>query len=158
MRKHITANTNRFAHQLRKAYPSMTWGEAFRTALLLGARVECGSVQANTSVFGQWTLESQHSVAGHFWALNKLYTDSGELGRAITFKRVAQTLYALTEQGIRATWSEILLQKGWKESVRKEMIECFICGIDSIDTTERMMTLITELNPTHPIKYPNWRF
>lgn len=158
MRKHITANTNKFAHQLRKAYPSMTWGEAFRTALQLGTRVDCVTVQNSASVFGQWTLESQHSVAGHFWALNKLYAESGEFGRSITFKRVAQTLYTLTEQGIQATWGEILLQKGWKESVRKEMIECFICGIDSVDTTDRMMNLITKLNPTHPINLPKWVF
>jgi len=158
MRKHITANTNKFAHQLRKAYPSMTWGEAFRTALQLGTRVDCVTVQNSASVFGQWTLESQHSVAGHFWALNKLYAESGEIGRSITFKRVAQTLYTLTEQGIRATWGEILLQKGWKESVRKEFVECFICGIDSVDTTDRMMSLITKLNPTHPINLPKWRF
>ena len=156
--KFISGSTNRFAWKLRKAYPSMTWGECFRTALLLGNWTDRPEVDQSSSVFGTWTLDSQHSVAGHFWALGKCYDELQDKGRSFKFKKIASTLYSLCDEGINVSWAEIVNQKGWAEGVRKEFIECFMSGIDSVDTTDRMMSLMARLprERTAIIRNPRW--
>ena len=156
--KFISGSTNRFAWKLRKAYPSMTWGECFRTALLLGEWTDRVETNKSSSVFGTWNLQSQHSVAGHFWALGKCYDELQDAGRSFIFKKISKILYGLCENGIQVTWAEVLNQKGWAEGIRREFIECFMSGIDSVDTTDRMMALQAQIGyeKTSIIRNPHW--
>lgn len=157
--KFITGEVNKLAHQLRKAYPSLTWGEAFRFAIK-GVPAQRSAYMSPTSVFGAWTLPSQRSLAGHFWALAKSYEELNDAGRAYSFKNVAGLLYSLCDEGITLTFGEVISRKGWGESIISEMIEAFSVGIDGIGNTSRMINLYLQ-NPNmyqRNIVSPMWTF
>jgi len=156
--KFITGEVNKLAHQLRKAYPSLTWGEAFRFAIK-GVPAQRSFYMNETSVFGAWTLPSQRSLAGHFWALAKAYEEISDAGRAYSFKNAAGLLYSLCDEGITLTFGQAVTRKGWGESIISEMIEHFVSGIDSVDTTDRMIhlhSLIPSLGKRYVL--PRWTF
>jgi hypothetical protein len=154
----ITGNINKLAHKIRKAYPSLTWGQCFRFALR-GISAQ-GAAEERTSVFGDWTLPSQRSLAGHFWALSLAYRDlEGDAGRAYKFKQVAGLLYSLCDEGITMSFGEAVTRKGWGESIHLEMIEAFVCGLDSVDTTDRMMALCNKHQGLgRKVARPVWTF
>ena len=156
--KFITGEVNKLAHQLRKVYPSLTWGQAFRFAIK-GVPAQRSMYMEPTSVFGAWTLPSQRSPAGHFWALAKSYEQLNDPGRAYSFKNVAGLLYSLCDEGITLTFGQAISRKGWGESIISEMIECFVSGLDSVDTTDRMIHLHTLIPSLHS-RYvnPRWTF
>lgn len=156
--KFITGEVNKLAHQLRKVYPSLTWGQAFRFAIK-GVPAQRSMYMEPTSIFGAWTLPSQRSLAGHFWALAKSYEQLNDPGRAYSFKNVAGLLYSLCDEGITLTFGQAISRKGWGESIISEMIECFVSGLDSVDTTKRMMHLHTLIPSLHS-RYvnPRWTF
>jgi hypothetical protein len=156
--KLITGNINSLAHKIRKAYPSLTWGECFRFALR-GVAGQ-GFVNSRTSIFGQWSNKSQKTIAGHFWALSLAYRDlEGDAGRAYKFKQVAGLLYSLCDEGITLNFGQAVERKGWGESILLEMIEIFVCGIDGVDTTDRMIALCNKHQGlSKKIALPKWDF
>jgi len=156
--KFITGEVNKLAHQLRKAYPSLTWGEAFRFAIK-GVPAQSSMYMEPTSVFGAWTLPSQRSLAGHFWALAKAYEQLNDAGRAYSFKKVAGLLYSLCDKGVTLTFGQAISRKGWGESIISEMIEHFVSGLDGVCTTDRMIQLHTLIPSFHSrYKLPRWTF
>lgn len=153
----FNSSVNKLAWTLRKSFPSLTWKAAFHLAC------NCGPIDHNlfksSSIFGTWTLESQHSMAGHFWALNKVYTEAGDFGRAYSFKKVASLLYSLCDEGISLSFAQVVSRKGWSLSTMIEMVQFYWSGsTGGFDTTDRMIDLINTYKPTHPIRNPIWVF
>ena len=152
----FNSSVNKFAWTLRKAFPSLTWKECFHLA------VNCGQVDRNlfsaSSIFGTWSLESQHSMAGHFWALNKTYENLGDTGRAYKFKQVASLLYSLCDEGICFSFAQVVSRKGWSLAIMVEMVQFYWSGsTGGIDTTDRMIRLLNQGAYNHSYyKNPRW--
>lgn len=165
MQNLFTSELNKLAHKIRRS-TSLTWGASLRIAI---KTTKCNNSVAeqealkDQSLFGKWTLNSQHGLAGHFWALKCLYKEAGDLGRSKAFERVSSQLYAATEEGVALDFEYATSTKGWGDSVIHELIDYFICASTSTaqhtDHTDRVMSLILDTNTqSERIRFPRWWF
>ena len=79
----ITSSANKIAHALRRAYPQLTWGEAFRLAIASESAGERDVCRVD-SVFGVWRKQTQEKVGEQMLAIGAAYSLLGD-GRAHTF-------------------------------------------------------------------------
>jgi hypothetical protein len=157
----ISSEQNKLAHRIRRAHPSMSWGQCFglaRDLIKEGIFIE----DLEFSVFGQWTLETQQGIAGHFWALRCLYREVGEQGRSVAFERVANQIYAASDEGVELSFDYVLKSSYWGASVIRELIEYYkaaaLTGDGYTDHTQRIMNLISRANSSDSrVRKPYWR-
>lgn len=122
--KFITANTNKIAHSLRRAYPQLTWGDAFRMAIAAeGASLR--DVMRADSVFGSWHQNSQKKVAEQLCAIGGAYALLGDKGRSRAFGNIGAMLKQASYAGMTGGFADLLAQRGIGMSITLEIIEMF---------------------------------
>ena len=160
----ISSYINNIAHNIRRAHKSLTWGQAFRTAVMIA---KCPGVTETlhrpSSLYGTWNPKTVRAIAGHFWALKCLYRDSGDLGRSAAFGRVAQALFAAWEGGYGVNYQAFISQRGVGASVINELVDYYCCAVTGTDYytdhTNRIMGLLATNNaPLQRVNLPTWTF
>lgn len=120
----ITSSANKIAHALRRAYPQLTWGEAFRLAIASESAGE-RDVRRVDSVFGVWRKQTQEKVGEQMLAIGAAYSLLGD-GRAHTFTNFGKVLASATRRGVMGGFADMLALKGVGESVISEVVEMFV--------------------------------
>lgn len=149
----ITAALNKMAHRIRRAFPSLTWGESFRLAIRTGEVIDHPATMAETSVFGRWTPVSHRALAGHFWALKLGYREMGDEGRSFWAGRIAQTLFATWEEGVQWSFSACISATVFGEQALLEVVEFFRASAFREHTAR-----VLKLPNTDVVHRPHWSF
>lgn len=160
----FTSELNQLAHRIRREN-DISWGESLRFAIQL-VKINTSAIpfaMRSSSVFGNWTLNSQRALAGHFWALRAMYRHLGDLGRAKAFECVSSQLYAASDEGVTLRFRYALTTKGWGDAVLAELLDYFVCGTLGTplftDHTDRVMDLLVRTNSKHTrVNLPYWTF
>lgn len=152
----FSSEINILAHRIKRA-SGLSWRESLHLAIN-SYQPELLGIQSPTSVWGEWTPQTQRALAGHFWALKLLNAKAGDQGRAHAFGRVANNLFACWENHGRISWADTYRYKGWGDSVRAEILDYYMSA-QCNDQTDRMIDLILRTQtPAQQIHMPRWTF
>lgn len=152
----FSSEINILAHRIKRA-SGLSWRESLHLAIN-SYQPELLGLQSPTSVWGEWTPQTQRALAGHFWALYRLYRKAGDVGRAHAFGRIANSLFSCWENNGRICWNDTYRFTGWGDSVRAEILDYYISA-QCHDQTDRMIDLILRTQtPAQQIHTPRWTF
>lgn len=160
----ISSYINNIAHNIRRVHKSLTWGQAFRTAVKIAKAINVTETLNHPSaLYGTWTPQTVRALAGHFWALKCLYRDEGDLGRSTAFGRISSALFAAWDGGYTVTYQAFISQRGVGSSVIEEVVDYYCCAINGdehyTDHTVRVMQLLGSTNtPRARVNLPTWIF
>lgn len=122
--KFITATANKIAHALRRVYPQLSWGEAFRLAVRAeGAGVR--DAMRVDSVFGVWRKSTQEKVAEQMFAIAGAYGMLGDKGRARSFSDFGLMLSRANRAEVMGGFADMLAVRGVGEGIMLEVVEMF---------------------------------
>ena len=147
------------AHTVRKIYPSLSWGSAFRLALIAAAVDDAVAVHHPRSVFGEWTSDSLRGVAGHFWGLSSAYSELDDRGRAYAMKALSRKLFAVHEARCEFSFYNLVVLNNVADGMLSEVVDFFTAAL-SRDLTPRTKRLIAQGAAVYGARVvpPSWTF
>lgn len=158
MRAYITSRNNKLAHAIRKQYPQLTWGSAFRLAVI-SATTDDSLVYHPMSVFGTWSPASLRGVAGHFWGLASAYTELDDRGRSYAMKTLSRKLFAVHEAQCLFSFFNLIAMDNVADGMLCEVVDYFTAAL-ARDLTPRTRRVIQTGAAVYGARVipPEWAF